>query len=66
MVTHHVEEVADFITDALLLAGGRAVAVGPVGETLTSEHLSTAYGAPAELVREDGRYRLRFNCRASS
>ena len=59
-VTHHVEELAGWVTHALLLAAGRVVAAGPVGATLSSEHLTRTYGAPAELVTEAGRYRLRF------
>jgi iron complex transport system ATP-binding protein len=59
-VTHHVEEISPFITDALLLAGGRTVAAGAVDQVLTSENLALTYGAPAELHREQGRFRLRF------
>lgn len=62
-VTHHVEEISDWVTHALLLASGRVVAAGPLGETLSSEHLTRTYGAPAELVTEGGRYRLRFTAR---
>lgn len=59
-VTHHVEELAGWVTHALLLAAGRVVAAGPVGATLSSAHLTRTYGAPAELRTEAGRYRLRF------
>jgi iron complex transport system ATP-binding protein len=62
-VTHHVEEITGAVTHALLLAAGRVVAAGPVGATLSSEHLTQTYGAPAELVTEAGRYRLRFTAR---
>jgi iron complex transport system ATP-binding protein len=62
-VTHHVEEIAGWVTHALLLAAGRVVAAGPVGATLSSEHLTRTYGAPAELVTEGGRYHLRFTPR---
>lgn len=59
-VTHHVEEITRWVTHALLLAGGRIVATGPVATILSSAHLTQTYGAPAELLTEDGRYRLRF------
>lgn len=63
-VTHHVEEISRWVTHAMLLAAGRVVAAGPVGATLSSDNLSRTYGAPAELVTEAGRYRLRFTARA--
>jgi iron complex transport system ATP-binding protein len=63
-VTHHVEEISGWVTHALLLAAGRVVAAGPVGAILSSDHLTRTYGAPAELVTEGGRYRLRFPARA--
>ncbi len=60
-VTHHVEEIGEFVTHALLMSEGRAVAAGRVEEVLDSERLSRTYGAAAELVREGGRFRLRFS-----
>jgi len=62
-VTHHVEEISSWVTHAVLLAAGRVVAAGPVGATLSSDNLTRTYGAPAELVTEAGRYRLRFTAR---
>jgi len=59
-VTHHVEEITGFVTHALLINEGRVVAAGPVGEVLDSERMTRTYAAPAELVREGERYRLRF------
>lgn len=38
-VTHHLEEIPPSFTHALLLRAGRAIASGPIGETLTSELL---------------------------
>src|SRR5690606_33864951 len=46
VVTHHVEEIPRFVTHALLLSRGRAVACGPIDEALTSESLSRAFEAP--------------------
>jgi iron complex transport system ATP-binding protein len=59
-VTHHVEEIPVGFTHALLLRGGRAVAAGPLDETLSSEALSTAFGLRLRLARDGGR----FACRA--
>jgi iron complex transport system ATP-binding protein len=61
LVTHHLEEIAPFVSHALLLAGGEEVASGPVAEVLTSANLSRAFGVPCELVVEPPRrYGLRF------
>jgi iron complex transport system ATP-binding protein len=61
LVTHHLEEIAPFISHALLLAGGEAMASGPVAEVLTSANLSRAFGVPCEVVVEPPRrYGLRF------
>ncbi|SDT25651.1 ABC transporter ATP-binding protein [Jiangella sp. DSM 45060] len=59
LVTHHVEEIPPGFTHALLLAGGRVVAAGPVAETLTDQHLSTAFGLALRVRQEDGRWSAR-------
>ncbi len=59
LVTHHVEEIAPVFTHALLLRAGRVLASGPKESTLTTRHLTAAFGAPARLRRgSDGRYAL--------
>jgi iron complex transport system ATP-binding protein len=58
VVTHHVEEIPRFVTHALLLSRGRVVASGSLGDSLTSENLSRAFGAPCVLHVEGGRMRL--------
>jgi iron complex transport system ATP-binding protein len=56
LVTHHVDEVPDGITHALLLREGRAIAQGPIGEALTSTTLSECFEMPLTLERRaDGR-----------
>ena len=55
LVTHHPEEIAPFLSHALLLAGGETVVAGPVEEALTSASLSQAFGVPCELVVEPPR-----------
>ncbi len=59
LVTHHVEEVPVGTTHALLLARGRVVAAGPVGEVLTAELLSQAFGLPLVVTTQDGRFAAR-------
>lgn len=60
LVTHHVEEITPAFTHALLLRDGAAVAAGPRARVLTSQNLSTTFGAPLRLGRAAGRLQLRF------
>lgn len=59
MVTHHVEEIPVGFTHVLLLAEGRAVAAGPINETLTAEALTETFGVPIHLTHDAGRYAAR-------
>lgn len=59
MVTHHVEEIPVGFTHVLLLREGRAVAAGPLAETLTAENLSTTFGLPITVTSDNGRYAAR-------
>lgn len=59
MVTHHVEEIPVGFTHVMLLRDGKAVAAGPIAETLTAESLSDAFGMPITLHSEGGRYAAR-------
>jgi iron complex transport system ATP-binding protein len=59
MVTHHVEEIPQGFTDALLLKKGSVVAAGPLDEIITAENLSETFGLPLELTSEKGRYAAR-------
>lgn len=59
MVTHHVEEIPIGFTHVLLLADGRAVAAGPIAETLTAEALTEAFGVPITLTEAEGRFAAR-------
>lgn len=53
LVTHHLEELPETTTHALLLREGSVVAHGQATEVLTSEHLSVCFGLPVEC-RFDG------------
>jgi iron complex transport system ATP-binding protein len=59
LVTHHVEEVPEGFTHAMLLRRGGVVAVGKVDEVFTDEHLSACFGAPLSVERYEGRWRAR-------
>ncbi len=56
LVTHHVDEVPDGVTHALLLRDGRVVAQGPINDTLTASTLSDCFEMDLALERRpDGR-----------
>jgi len=55
LVAHDVNPLLPYLDRVLYLAGGRA-AMGSVGEVITSETLSSLYGAPIEVLHtSDGR-----------
>ncbi len=58
-VTHHVEEIAEITTHALLLRAGRVLAAGPVAAVLTSGPVSECFGIDVEVTRTDGRWSAR-------
>ena len=56
LVTHHVDEVPDGVTHALLLRDGTAVSQGPIDEALTAASLSECFEMNLALERRpDGR-----------
>ncbi|HET8662540.1 MAG TPA: ABC transporter ATP-binding protein [Micromonosporaceae bacterium] len=59
LVTHHVEEIPAGFTHALLLREGSVVAQGLLTDTVTSEHLSKAFGLPLRVDYVDGRFTAR-------
>jgi len=59
MVTHHVEEVPEGFTHALLLRAGEVAAQGKVDEVFTPEHLSRTFGLPLTIDRRNGRWYAR-------
>jgi iron complex transport system ATP-binding protein len=63
LVTHHVEEIMPVFGHALVLHGGRVLAAGPTGGTLSSSVLSRAFGATVLLRRHSGRYTLKVSTR---
>lgn len=59
LVTHHLEEIPPGMTHALLLAGGRIQAAGPIAEVLTGENLSATFGLPLTVDYREGRWSAR-------
>jgi len=58
LVTHHVSEIIPEIDRVVLLQRGSMLADGPKEEVLTGETLSTLFGVPMKLYRENGYFHL--------
>jgi iron complex transport system ATP-binding protein len=59
LVTHHLEEIPEGFTHALLLRAGRVVGSGPLPSTLTSQALGETFGLPLAVDRDGGRWTAR-------
>ncbi len=59
MVTHHVEEIPQGITHAMLLKKGRVVAAGPARDVLTEPLMSETFDIPLRLLMSQGRFTAR-------
>jgi len=59
LVTHHIEEIPEGITHALLLRQGGVVAAGPIGEVLTDDVLSRTFDLPLSITHDEGRWSAR-------
>ncbi len=59
LVTHHLEEIPPGFGHAMVLAGGRVRAAGPIETVLVDATLSAAYGIPLRVERRDGRWSAR-------
>lgn len=59
MVTHHIEEIPRGFTHAMVLSGGQVYAAGEIGQTLTTEKISGAFGFELEVAKDGDRYRVR-------
>jgi iron complex transport system ATP-binding protein len=56
LVTHHVEEIPQDFTHALLLSSGAVVASGRLGDVITGAALGRTFGIPVTVGRFAGRY----------
>ncbi|KAB1656904.1 ATP-binding cassette domain-containing protein [Pseudoclavibacter chungangensis] len=59
LVTHHLEELPESTTHALVIAHGAVVAAGPADEVVTTEIISHAFEHPITVTKEDGRWSAR-------
>lgn len=64
LVTHHLEELPESTTHALLLSHGRVHASGPARDVLTSELVTEAFEYPITVEHRDGRWQARASRRA--
>jgi iron complex transport system ATP-binding protein len=58
-VTHHVEEVPDGFTHAILLRKGTVVAAGTLEEVFTERSLSRCFGVPLAVEHRQARWTAR-------
>lgn len=56
LVTHHVEEIPQQFSHAMLLSHGEVVAAGPLAEVVTGAALGRTFGMPIQVGRYAGRY----------
>jgi iron complex transport system ATP-binding protein len=56
LVTHHIEEIPEGTTHALLLQHGHIAVSGPIDQVITTEHVSAIFGLPISVVKEGARY----------
>ncbi|MDR6969830.1 ATP-binding cassette domain-containing protein [Leifsonia shinshuensis] len=59
LVTHHLEELPESTTHALLIAHGRTVAVGGIDDVITTETVSRAFEHRIRVEKADGRWSAR-------
>ena len=59
LVTHHVEEVPEGFTHAMLMRRGSVLAAGPVEEVFTEANLSRCFGIPLIIERRAARWMAR-------
>lgn len=59
MVTHHLEEIPQGFTHALLLNDGQIVAQGEIDAVITSDLLSETFGLSLNVNKEFGRFQVR-------
>ena len=56
LVTHHCEEIPPGFTHGGLMRAGRLIAAGPLGDVITSQHVSTCFDLDVTVGRSDGRW----------
>ncbi len=56
LVTHHVEEIPEGFTHALIMRDGAVAAAGAIADVLTDQNLTAIYGVPLTVERDAGRW----------
>ena len=56
LITHHLEEIFEEISNVVLLKEGRIYKQGKKEECLSDEHLSFTFGVPLHVSVQNGRY----------
>lgn len=56
IITHHIEEIPEGTTHALLLKDGLIAVSGPIDQVITSEHVSAVFGIPLQVSKKGGRF----------
>jgi iron complex transport system ATP-binding protein len=59
VVTHHIEEIPEGFTHALLISKGKIHSHGPIQQVLTSEKISDCFGYEMTVLSNQGRYTAR-------
>jgi iron complex transport system ATP-binding protein len=59
LVTHHVEEVPEGFTHAMLMRKGAVLAAGPLPDVFTERNLSRCFGVPLQVERRQARWSAR-------
>ncbi|MFC5337947.1 ABC transporter ATP-binding protein [Leucobacter denitrificans] len=59
LVTHHLEELPETTTHAMLIRDGRVHASGAATEVLTTELVSECFSYPIKIDHQDGRWQAR-------
>lgn len=59
LVTHHLEELPETTSHALLISRGRAVATGAIEEAVTTDTVTRAFEHPIRVERDGGRWSAR-------
>jgi iron complex transport system ATP-binding protein len=60
-VTHHIEEIAPWISHVMALKAGQTLTAGKTRDTLTTATLSQAFGHPCSVEHHNARYYLRIS-----
>jgi len=61
LVTHHIEEIAPWMRNVLLLKNGCVLAQGQPNEIITSASMKDLFGCPCTVIKKDREYLLCVN-----